>query len=522
MKRIVSSIFVITAAVLAAVVLITHEVEPGNRTPGQPKVVTPVISGETKSDVQNNSVPADDGGMTSFIPLASDETLISILTLDFDGDTRDDQINLVRKMTSPYLYLIVGLYNPATGSYERTAEIATQISQVKTFSYTGMDVIGDHRLALVYQGITDSGESIMQIYLANRTGSHFRLMNIGDFKSDGTIFIQQSARNESYELSQSNGVSFPVWVYSTDKSENKDENISGHDQLQTKYEWNSAAQKYVQTDQLRITGKRLAAKELERIQNGNVKTFSEFLSGLWYKTTNEGDGIRYMFFDYENQEIILLYKDAEEVYSWEDSYVNSSGMYLSTENTSISNLQRRYYISLVDIDEIQVRMQDDLRMTIDESNLWNGSYKKMDAKSSFGSETVPVTAKNFIDTLVQGGTWHSPDGSSITFSPDSYTVAGDTANDSGTFAGVDIADTPVITFRSSGGKPFFSSSYTLSYAVIPVPDVKPSQSSKLKNAGPVTDTDTVILKPVELTPEGCLPAEEPMLTITREKEKKAP
>ena len=55
------------------------------------------------------------------------------LTVDFDGDTFDDQVVAVRKAGSPYLFLIVGLYNPDTNSYGRSAEIATEISKVRTF-----------------------------------------------------------------------------------------------------------------------------------------------------------------------------------------------------------------------------------------------------------------------------------------------------------------------------------------------------------------------------------------------------
>lgn len=513
MKRIVPVIFVIIAAILLSAIIVIRSTVHDKKTYNQPRVVTPIVNSQTKNDNRSGSVISDESGMTSFIPLSSDETLLNTLTIDFDGDTKDDQINLVRKATSPYLVLLVGLYNPETGTYDRTAEIPTQISQVKTFSYNGMDVIGDHRLALVYQGITDSGETVLQMFLGTRSGTKFSLVNIGDFKSDGTIFIQQSARNEAYELSQANGVSFPLWVYSSDKSGNAD----GYDQLQTKFEWNSAAKKYIQTDQIHVTGRKLAAKELARVQNGNVKTFSEFLSGLWYKTTNDGGGIRYVFFDNENSEIIQLYNDTEEVYSWGNSFVSSSVMYLTSENTSITNLQRRYYISLVDVDEIQVRLQDDLRMTIDESDLWNGNYKKMNAKSSFGSTEVPVkTSGDFIETLVNGGTWYTADGTSLFFSAQGYTVSGDMINDTGKYVGLDVASVPVLTFRSSAAKPYLGAAYSLSYGVIPVPDVKDASGSKIKSkAAPAADTDTIIMKPVTLTPEGCQAAEEPMLTITR-------
>jgi len=516
MKRIVPAVFIIITAVLASLIIVLRSRTPGERSHTQPKVVTPIVNGETKTVLNSGSVLTDETGMTSFIPLRSDETLINILTVDFDGDTRDDQINLVRKVTSPYLTLLVGLYNADTGTYERTAEIPTGISQVKTFSYNCLDVVGDHKLALVYQGITDSGETVLQIFSGSRASDKkFTLTNIGDFRADGTIFIQQPPRNDSYELSQSNGISFPVWVYSSDKNGDS----GSYDQVQTKYEWNTSAYKYVQTDQLHVTGRRLAAKELDRVQSGGVKAFREFLTGLWYKTTNDGDGIRYLFFDNDNSEIIQLFNDTEEVYSWGNCSVSGSVMYLTSSNTSITNLQRRFYISLIDVDEISMRLQDDLSMTIDESNLWNGEYKKMNAKSSFeSSASAALTSQDFIDTLVKGGSWLAADGTAMYFSSDGYTVSGDMVSDTGKFVGLDIVSVPVLTFRSNSKSPYLGEAYAVSFPLIPVPDIKSSRSGTVKkNTAPVYDKNTIIMKPVVLTPEGCRPAEERIVTLTRVK-----
>ena len=99
----------------------------------QSKIVNPVQL-EKHEFALSDDVLEQETEMTSFIPLSPDETLVDILTMDFDGDTRDDQINLVRKVTNPYLYLIVGLYDSVTGSYERTAEIQTPITQAHSFS----------------------------------------------------------------------------------------------------------------------------------------------------------------------------------------------------------------------------------------------------------------------------------------------------------------------------------------------------------------------------------------------------
>ena len=135
-----------------------------------------------------------------------------------------------------------------------------------------------------------------------------------------------------------------------------------------------------------MTGSRIAARELARIQDGTVETFADFLDGLWYKTSSAQSGIRYLFFDHAQKEVIFLYDDTEEVYAWEDSNLRRSGIYITTTNKSITNMQRRCDISLAGIDEVRIHIIDDVRMIIKENNLWDGSYRKMTAFTSFTSD----------------------------------------------------------------------------------------------------------------------------------------
>ena len=240
--------------------------------------------------------------LVSLIPLEDDETLISVLSQDFDGDGYDDQVNAIKTIKNPHLLLLVGIYNTKISKYERKALIETTVTQVKTFSYTGLDLTGIHRTALVYQGFSEDGESVLSAFFLEHKGEEFVVKNIAELKADGTIFIQQSERIEAYEKSQANGGSYPIWVYTTDT-----EKTNSTDQIQTKYDWNASEEKYVQVEQFRVAGSRLAQAELSRIQDGTVETFASFLNGLWYKTELSSDGSNcYIFFDYDAKEIIFF------------------------------------------------------------------------------------------------------------------------------------------------------------------------------------------------------------------------
>ena len=286
--------------------------------------------------------------------------------------------------------------DPETGVYQRLPEIATEFTRTRTFSYTGMDVAGEHKTALIYQGVNDNGDYVMQIFHCNTNeNGQSELVNIGDFRCDGTVFIQQTERSDSYSLSMSKGESFSVWVYKSETPEEiqsdsaKKTNVN-QNQIQQEYKWNPATQKYELSREIRVTAGRLAAKELSRIQDGTVETFAAFLNGLWYKTSNTDSEIRYLYFNYEDKEIVQLFSDTQEVYEWEDSKLRHNGIYLTAVNADIMNLHRRFDIALVNVDEIKVTLRDEVNLLIKENTLWDGQYKKMSIQTAFQENANPL------------------------------------------------------------------------------------------------------------------------------------
>ena len=292
-----------------------------------------------------------------------------------------------------------------------------------------MDLNGEHRTSLVYQGFAENGDSIIKAYFISNWNNNFSLRKIVDLRGDGTIFIQQVDRYDAYERSKANGASFPIWVYTSDT-----ENENSTDQLQIQYEWSQEEYKYVKTKTIRVAGNRIAAKELAKIQDGTVGTFANFLEGLWYMTESDGTGIRYLFFNYGAKEIIFFKDDTEEVYKWAHSNIRRNGMYLSTINQEIENLQRRVDISLKSTEEIHVRIQDDVRMRISESTVWDGDYKKTNQnlyKSKLRSKNKKMDFARNLEKVVS---WKTSEGLVVKFVDGKYTVSGDTVSEEGVYS----------------------------------------------------------------------------------------
>ncbi|WP_296324815.1 pallilysin-related adhesin [Treponema sp. UBA3813] len=478
MKRLIPVAFLLTAAVLA-LLFFSRNLFVKDSSISRARVVIPLVGNSV--DGKSEGEYSDGLEHTSFIQLSNGETLVGTLETDIDSDGYDDQISMVKTAASPYIVLIVGLYNPKSGAYERSNYIATEITQMKTFACTSLDVLGNHKNSLVYQGVTDSGTVILKIFDGKRNkNNEFVLSLIGDFETDGTVFIQQTPRSETYELSQTKGETFPVWVY-TSEQQAVGSDSSRLDQIQTMYDWSEEAGSYIVSKTLRVAGNRVAQKELARIQDGTVATFGNFLDGLWYKTENAGSSIRYISFDYPNAEIIFEYEDSEEVYSWLKSTLRRNGIYFSAVNKSIENLQRRFDISLVSVDEIKIKLQDDVRMLINESTLWDGNYKKITSREPEKPKKTKESA--CIDRLVEQSTWEANDGTILTFADNKYVAKGKSSYDSGRFTTNEVTDSTLLQFRSVHETPFFKSSYIPSF-----------QSEK--------NLDAIVLTEVLLNPEG--------------------
>lgn len=507
-------LFFIAAVLLVAAFFLSKNIFVNNdKDFVRAKIVTPVTSNSTDSEADSFGRSMESEKYETFVPLKSTETLISTLTMDFNNDSYDDEIVVVKKSGNSNLWIIPGIYNLETSKYDRLEDIPTEISRTRTFSYTGMDITGDHRNALIYQGDDDSGNYIMKIFLIKQNGSVSEVMTIGEFSSDGTIFVQQTERSESYELSLSKGESYSVWLYKSDASEQTDDKKTNSlNQIQQEYKWNAMTEHYELAREIKVSAGRIAAKELSRIQDGTVETFAAFLNGLWYKTSNTDSSIRYMYFDYPNREIIQVRNDTQEVYEWEDSKLRHNGIYLTTVNSDIMNLHRRFDISLTNVDEIKITLRDDINLVIKEDNLWNGAYKKMTSQSSFTEKKPAASLESFRSELQKSKTWETADQQYIiSFSDNTYHLNVNSIEETGIYSLMKAGTYDVIQFRSDFDGSMLQNAYAMNFGVKTITETVKRKTVEKQ----VTDYDTLTFTPVKVTPTDCFAVDAKSLTFTK-------
>ena len=512
-SRTVPVLFVLAAVLIAGVFFVSKKMlSKEDKASTRARIVTPksASSGNTENESSPSSIESEK--YETFVPLYSGETLISTLTIDINNDGYDDEVIIVRKANSQNLWIVAALINSESGLYERLEPIETQFTRTRTFSYMGMDVTGEHKNALVYQGLADDGNYVMKIYLCVEERGRNYLRNIGDFACDGTVFIQQTERSESYALALSKGESFSVWVYKSDISHeaagtntaDKSKPSVGQNQIQQEYKWNPSSQKYELAREINVTAGRLAATELSRIQDGTVETFAAFLEGLWYKTSNTDGNIRYMYFNYEDTEIIQLYKDIQEVYEWEDSKLRHNGIYLTAVNADIMNLHRRFDIALVNTDEIRITLRDDINLIINENTQWDGNYKKMSLQDTFGDFSTVTDKGLYLKELQKGDNWTSADSTvSLKFGEFSYTLLNGGLTETGIYSVEKIGSYNVIQFRSDSEASVLGENYSMAFGTKVITEtIKKKTVEKI-----VTDYDTITFTPVKLTSTDCFAVE---------------
>ncbi len=510
-SRTVPLLFVLAAALIAGIFFISKKVlTKEDKSSTRARIVTPKSAAAGNAENETSGSAIESEKYETFVPLYSGETLISTLTIDINNDGYDDEVIIVRKANSQNLWIVAALIDSESGLYERLAPIETQFTRTRTFSYMGMDVTGEHKNALIYQGLADDGNYVMEIYLCAEENGRSVMRNIGDFACDGTVFIQQTERSESYALAMSKGESFSVWVYKSDTPANAGEGSGAEktsvaqNQIQQEYKWNPGSQKYELAREINVTAGRLAATELSRIQDGTVETFAAFLDGLWYKTSNTDENIRYLYFNFPENEIIQLYKDTQEVYEWEDSKLRHNGIYLTAVNADIMNLHRRFDIALVNTDEIKITLRDDINLIINANTLWDGNYKKLVLQDSFGDFAATTVNDLYQKELQKGDIWTTADTTfSLSFDEYKYSLLNGGLSENGIYSIIRIGSYNVIQFRSDSEGSVLAEAYSMEFGTKVITEtVKRQTVEKI-----VTDYDTITFTPVKLTSTDCFATE---------------
>ncbi|HPY52863.1 MAG TPA: pallilysin-related adhesin [Treponemataceae bacterium] len=459
MKQKLSIALFIIAGLALLVVYFTNEyIQSNKKEISRAQLIIPQTRGENSNQETARISPiSEEANITTLLQLEAGETLLAVVTNDIDADTYEDQIIAVKKFNNPFIYIVLGLYNPLKMAYERVLEYQTEISQTRTFSLSVLDLVGNGQNAIIYTGFTDKNNSFFQALALQKDKGLSQLIELIRLESDGSIFLQQNTEKTS-ELSYGEPKTpFSILVHSTETNEED----GSFDQVETIYQWDEATGFFEEFSVEKTPGTRLEAKELAKIQDGTVESFSSYLNGLWLYSDSNTTNPHFIFFDWKNKEIIFSSGEIQEIFSWENSTLRRNGIYISTVNSLIANLNRKIDVSLLSLDEIRIRISSDLGMVINTDTSWDGVYKKTDLQNFKLKKNENSEDNRAIRLLESETNWTFMTSSLLSLSNGNYVFTSGANTEEGVYSEKNVQGESFIQFRSFSKNAFFDGFYTV-------------------------------------------------------------
>lgn len=423
---------------------LSHEARQNVRT-----IVPSIANSAQPTATQAEETASYDESRTQpMIAFGSDETFLQAISTDINKDGILDQICAVKKISESNIYLIPAVQNPTNGEYARLPEIRTGVTQVRTLLFYILDIIGDRSNALIYSGMTqDNMQSLAVCLPTTDKDGKTAYTTVADLRADGPINIQEVPRSDAFNLGLTGGESYPIYLYTSDP-----DSPQTLDQIEHVYRWDKNLKRYEQVSESRIEGKKIESRLVRQLQGGNVDSFEEFLTGVWYMSSTSAQGTtKYIYFNPEEKEIIFHNGATEEVYNRQSGVPRHYGAFLIAQNRSIASIRRMIDIELTGIDEIRIKVQEDVKLKIGVASDWDGLYRKMsNTPSATRNETDQLvdTLKKTLENAPEG--WTGTDGSRLAFDGSRYSFGTASETESGLYTFLAVKNSPVLQLKPDG------------------------------------------------------------------------
>ncbi|QHX42969.1 pallilysin-related adhesin [Treponema vincentii] len=403
--------------------------------PQNAQTIIPTAPQLQQQEVSSSEVIPEN--IQSGITLLSDEVLVEDIQADLNGDNKEDKIIAAKKLSDQFIYLFIFLQDSEAQTFTRAVEIKTEATHAKTLSVYTLMVQEYTYPVIVYNGMNADSMQVFGMYrLGIDEDKIISIYSLADIQADGQIIL----KNE-----QDNSISdYTVSAYYSDKDAPNTLN-----QIEKQYTWNAKKEFFVQTKETKIPGKKIESQFLQKFQTGDSNSFQEFLDGLWYQPSAKRDQNRSIFFNRSENEIIFSVNNIQELFTIDSITPRRFGIYFSTKNASISSIHRRISIELLGIDEVHIRVIDDIaRLKIGVASNWDGSYRKI--SNTVREVQSSITFDNIKKILTADEKiWTSAEGYSLYFSDNSYRFLQDTAENSGWYTILQIKGNTVLQLKDT-------------------------------------------------------------------------
>jgi hypothetical protein len=347
---------------------------------------------------------AYEDSIRSKIALKEGESLVLVLTQNFDGDLLDEQIVAYSRpgeIDGP-VYIAYVDFDDALGGYQRVWDFPTPVTRQGTLNLSTLDMIGDRSICLSIMGMNNTGEhtlTVLQKKTVPPAEGEAPFLTIAKLRVDGSISIEEAGRTAAYQLGYTRGEPFTIAAYGRDY-----DSPNLMDQIETIYAYNQAAGLYEKRRTVRIPGAQIEQRLLRELLSGSAAKFEEFIDGLWYYVNADGtlDQKQYIYFDPKSREIIFFGDQIQQVFTWRNSSPTRYGLYISSQNVSVVTLTRFLEVELESLEGIRLRVVEDVRLKIGVSDPWTGSYRKAGTAEPGREKNAARVPYPYIDSVYSG------------------------------------------------------------------------------------------------------------------------
>jgi hypothetical protein len=451
LKVITALVFVLVALGIGVLVVFPSIWNPKKAVESrQARIIIPqTLIPETGTEENIAERMAREEQLTVKAPLGDGEIMVLVLNEDIDGDHQDEQIVAYRNLLeieSP-IYLTYIDYDDSLRGFRRFWSAPTAATRPGTISLYTQDLVGDRSVCVLLSGMNGLGEHTLTIFKKSQQGLQSQgegepeFTKIAELRIDGSITVREAERSQAYQLGMSRGASFPIVAYGRDYDSS---NIM--DQVEITYAYNVVNGLYEQSGIIPVPGTQIEQRRVRELL-GNPGAFEDFITGLWYYISPQGtiDSKQYIYFDPPSREIIFYGDETQQVFTWQNSSATRYGLYVSSQNISVTTLRRSIDIELETLDSIRVKVFEDVRLKIGVNAPWDGSYRKAGPMEN----RVPSQARGsaYIDASYDGSI------GKIRFSPDgSYELNVGGSIRAGKYTFFYLGDRELLELRSGSGE----------------------------------------------------------------------
>ena len=330
-------------------------------------------------------------------PLGDGEFAISILNVDLTGNAIEEQFVVYRSISDTENPISVAYFgfNERSGIYQRMWNADIAAAMPGTVSMYTQDLLGDRSFCVIITGMNTLGEHTMTVFRRDPQDEREGFFSkIAEIKMSGSITVQETDRSLAYQQGIARGQPF---IIAASGHDSESENIL--DRIDLSYTYNARSGVYEQSSINRTAGTQIEARRLREILGGGSKAFEEFINDLWYHVSPSGtiDKSQYIFFDPEKREIIFFGDETQQVFNWQSSNSSRYGLYIASQNISVSTLRRFLDIEMESLDSIRMKVFEDVRLKIGVSASWDGSYRR--AGTAMLAQTEDKAIRPYTDAV---------------------------------------------------------------------------------------------------------------------------